>query len=330
MGKLSALQVIALTAAVGLVIPLACTLAREGMSDGTGGQGGTGGSGATSSGGGETGGDATSSGTGGSSGGTSTGTKTNGDTCTNGDECQSGSCAQSVCCDADCNGVCESCLAADFDAGGGDGTCVAVEPGGAALDASCTLGPAMCDGAGSCLVCGQSPLQSTGAHNVIDCPDISCATTVTCPEDGQPCTVNCSGTNSCNTRTISCPSDADCTVNCTGNDACYAATIICPRLHSCTVVCGDGTGGGSNDDNHCRDLNVECPIAGTCSIDCLGDSDNTCQGAELFCGYNSCSADHCLGSHLPHFLAPGEGDNTKSPPPSSNPTCPYDGCPPTT
>jgi len=317
MGKLSALPVIALTAAVGLIIPLACTLAREGTSDGTGGEGGTGSGGATSSGGGETGGGgATSSGGG-------TGTAANGIPCDGGSECLSGICAQGVCCNSDCNGVCESCSSALTSAT--NGSCMVIPVGGDKGACPAATTAQMCDGVGSCLQCGQSPLSSSGSPNVINCPDFdvpeACPSLITCP-DGQACSVNCTGDDSCKGKTINCPRDADCTVLCTGdNDACDAAIINCPDLHPCKIVCG---GGG---DHHCRDLTVECPIAGICSIDCAVDN-NTCENAILHCGYNSCSAVQCLNSNKePIFEAPGEGTNTKPAPPSGNPPCPKDGCP---
>jgi hypothetical protein len=116
-------------------------------------------------------------------------------------------------------------------------------------------------------------------------PGGTCPTECTGGCQGTTCTIDCSGQNTpCADTDIVCPANFDCRVVCTGVDSCDTGTITCPPLYGCRVECS-----GGND--ACGDRTVVCG-AGPCSMDCQPD---TCNGAEVDCSGSQCTAT-CNGS----------------------------------
>ena len=76
--------------------------------------------------------------------------------------------------------------------------------------------------------------------------------------------------------------EASCTVTCDGNDACSNTTVDCPEHWGCSVSCTDNSA--------CSNLFVECSTDGTCSLTCLSGGGGLCNGSQLLCGMDSCTA----------------------------------------
>lgn len=95
----------------------------------------------------------------------------------------------------------------------------------------------------------------------IDCVDLAppCyQTTITCPE-GQPCFLECGGTDACKESIIECPSGHACAVECSGVHACEEVELHC-GTGTCSLRCLTGNGPCNSLDFHCgaNDGFVEC------------------------------------------------------------------------
>ena len=141
-----------------------------------------------------------------------------------------------------------------------------------------------------------------GSNIYCSAPEQCQNTTIICAEY-EDCFLSCSGRDSCRNATINCPLNGDCRIECKGSDACWSSIInatssignfslLCESAEETThddqcraikvygstlqpvqnqtnsnfeVVCG-------GDLRTCISASIQCPLSGSCSIECNGSS----------------------------------------------------------
>jgi hypothetical protein len=142
---------------------------------------------------------------------------------------------------------------------------------------------------------GMAGQGSGGAECSVDPPppgQASCPSVCTggCPMPANRCLIDCSGGNLCQDAQIVCPTGYDCEINCTGgSQRCLGIDVTCPDEYACIVDCNSGGAA-------CQGAVIHCSAQGTCSIGC--GAGNQCDGAQLLCGNDACTAS-CSGGSMP-------------------------------
>jgi hypothetical protein len=130
------------------------------------------------------------------------------------------------------------------------------------------------DGAEASVPCAPqcSSCSSTGTC-IIQCPGPKCTlSTLSCP-DGQPCHVECNGTNSCTSKTINCALNQPCTLACSYENAC--ASVIVKNSSNLCLQC--------TQTNACSSLTC-MGTPQTCKKRCVPDGTNGGACAAIACG----------------------------------------------
>eukprot|EP01083_Nonionella_stella_P068487 181852_1 len=110
--------------------------------------------------------------------------------------------------------------------------------------------------------------------NYINCTSYSCQNKQQC-DQGEDCTIQCTGSNSCRTATLLCPKDYKCTIQCIDEFACSNATINASLSSELTL-------NGCIDPNACSSLDIYCPAHTNKSKQCKISGNNIRNDVHFF------------------------------------------------